>query len=90
MDFFCFRTGLWPLDEKGRSLKTSFIALDLTGFFGSGAGEGERVQCPSSGTTFTWTRQQNRIKEVDFIISHDAPGGEGCPFNSIHLNSEQR
>jgi hypothetical protein len=87
---FCFRKGLWPVDEKGRSLKTNFLALDLTGFFGSGAGEGEGVRCSSSNTTFTWTRHQDRIEEVDFIISHDAPGGDGFPFNRIHLNNEQQ
>ncbi len=78
------------MDENGRSLKTEFLALDLTGFFGSGASEGEGIRCRSSNTTLRWTRQQNRIEEVDFIVSHDAPGGEGFPFDRIHLNSEQQ
>jgi hypothetical protein len=78
------------VDEKGRSLKTDFLALDLTGFFGSGAGEGEKIQCPSSNTTFTWTRQQNRMEEVDFVVSHDAGGGDGFPFDRLHLDADQQ
>jgi hypothetical protein len=78
------------VDEKGRSLKTDFIALDITGFFGSSAGEGEQIRCPSSNTTFTWTRQQSRIEEVDFIIAHDAPTGDEFPFNRIHLDAKQQ
>ena len=84
-----FRKGLWPLDEKGRSLKTDFLALDLTGFFGSGADEGAHVRCPSSNSTFSWTRQQNRVDEADFMISHDAHGGEGL-FKNMRLNSERQ
>jgi hypothetical protein len=75
------------LDEKGRSLKTSFLVLDLNGFFGSGAGENDLVQCPSSNTTFRWTRQQNRMEEVDFLISHDAPG---FPSKRLQLNYEKQ
>jgi hypothetical protein len=78
------------VDEKGRSLKTDFLALDLTGFFGSGASEGAHIRCQSSNTTFTWTHQQSRIDEVDFAISHDAPGGDGFPFDHIHLNNEKQ
>jgi hypothetical protein len=78
------------VDEKGRSLKTDFIVLDLTGFFGSGASEGAQVQCSSSNTTFTWTRQQNRIEEIDFFISHDAHGGGDFPFDKVHLNNERQ
>jgi hypothetical protein len=85
--FIC-REGAWPVDEKGRSLKTNFLALDWTGFFGSGAGEGELVQCPSSNTTFRWTRQQNRIDAVDFVISHD--GQSGIPFDRLHINDDQQ
>ncbi|CAF3686447.1 unnamed protein product [Rotaria sp. Silwood1] len=83
-----FRKSTWPIDEQGRSLKTNFLALDWTGFFGSGAGEGERVQCPSSNTTFIWTRQQNRIHEIDFIISHGADGS--IPFDHLHLNKDKQ
>lgn len=64
--------------------------MDLTGFFGSGAGEGEKVQCPSSNTTFTWTRQQNRMSEVDFFVSHDATGADGSLFDRIQLNEDQQ
>ena len=67
-----------------------FLAFDSTGFFGSSAGEGEHVQCPSSNTTYVWTRQQNRIKEVDFIISHGTSGGKDIPFNRIQLNDKQQ
>jgi hypothetical protein len=88
--FFCFREGLWPVDENGRSLKTDFLVLDQTGFFGSGASEGVHSRCLSSNTTFTWTRQQNRINEIDFLVSHDAPGGDGFPFNNIYLNKDKQ
>ncbi|CAF2851102.1 unnamed protein product [Rotaria sp. Silwood2] len=84
------RKGAWPVDEKGRSLKTNFLALDWTGFFGSGANEGEVIQCPSSNTTFMWTHKQNRIDEIDFIISHDAQGGGSIPFDRLHLNNDQQ
>ncbi|UJR32154.1 hypothetical protein I4U23_019621 [Adineta vaga] len=84
------KTGLWPLDEQGRSLKTNFLVLDSTGFFGSGASEGVQVNCRSSNTTFIWTRQQNRIEEIDFVISHDARDVDTFPFNKIHLNNEQQ
>jgi hypothetical protein len=77
------------VDEQGRSLKTNFLVLDTTGFFGAGANEGAHVPCPSSNTTFIWTRDQSRLNEIDFAISHDAPGG-GFPFNNIHLNNEQQ
>ncbi len=85
---FLFRKSAWPVDEQGRSLKTHFLALDWNGFFGSGASEGERVRCPSSGTTFLWTRQQNRIDEVDFIISHD--GQSSIPFERLQINNDQQ
>ena len=78
------------MDEKGRSLKKQFLVLDWTGFFGSGGNEGESVQCPSSNTTFTWTRQQNRVNEVDFIISHDAQSGGSIPFDRLRLNEHQQ
>ena len=78
------------MDEQGRSLKTNFLVLDWTGFFGSAANEGERVQCPSSNTTFTWTRQQNRIDTVDFIISHDGQAGARIPFDRLHLNNDKQ
>ncbi|CAF1044614.1 unnamed protein product [Rotaria sordida] len=84
------RKGTWPVDEKGRSLKTNFLVLDWTGFFGSGANEGEVIQCPSSNTTFTWTHQQSRIDEVDFIVSHDGQGSGGIPFDRLHLNNDQQ
>jgi hypothetical protein len=83
-----FRKSTWPVDEKGRSLKDNFLALDWTGFFGGGATEGERVQCPSSNTAFVWTRQQNRVNEVDFIISHD--GGSALPFDRLQINNEKQ
>ncbi|CAF2100320.1 unnamed protein product [Rotaria magnacalcarata] len=84
------KNGLWAVDEKGRSLKKHFLALDLTGFFGAGNGEGATVQCISSNTTFIWTRQQNRIDAVDFVISHDAPVITGTPFNLLKLNQEKQ
>jgi len=83
-----FRKNLWPVDEKGRSLKSSFLVLDWTGFFGTGANEGESVQCPSSSTTFIWTRQQNRIDEIDFIIAHN--GQSNIPFDHLHINNDQQ
>ena len=64
--------------------------MDLTGFFGSGAGEGETVRCPSSNTTFIWTRQHNRMDEVDFFVAHDAAGGDAFPFERLHLNNDQQ
>ncbi len=76
------------MDENGRSLKTNFLVLDWTGFFGTGASEGEHVQCPSSNTTFIWTRHQNRINEIDFIISHD--GQSNIPFDSLHINNDKQ
>ena len=76
------------MDDKGRSLKKHFLALDWNGFFGSGANEGEQVQCPSSNTTFTWTRQQNRIDETDFVISHD--GQASLPFDRLHINNDRQ
>ncbi|CAF0874790.1 unnamed protein product [Adineta steineri] len=82
--------GAWPIDEKGRSLKNHFLVLDLTGFFGGGASEGEQVQCPSSNTSFTWTRQQNRVNEIDFLVSHDAQGGGNIPFDRLQLNENQQ
>ncbi|CAF3621353.1 unnamed protein product [Rotaria sp. Silwood1] len=84
------RKSTWPVDEQGRSLKTNFLVLDWNGFFGSGANEGEVVQCPSSNTTFMWTHQQNRIDEVDFIISHDAQAGGNLPFDRLQLNNDQQ
>ena len=78
------------MDEQGRSLKTDFLVLDLTGFFGSGASEGVHVQCLSSNTTYTWTRQQNRIEEIDFFISHGANGGDDSLFNKIQLNNQRQ
>ena len=87
---YIFRNSKWPLDENGRSLKTHFLTLDWTGFFGSGAGEGERVTCPSSNTTFSWTRQHNRIDEIDFVISHDGQGGTGIPFDSLQINNDKQ
>ncbi|UJR14605.1 hypothetical protein I4U23_001600 [Adineta vaga] len=80
----------WPVDEQGRSLKTHFLVLDWNGFFGSGANEGEKVECASSSTTFTWTRQQNRVEEVDFIISHDGQAGAGIPFDRLQINNERQ
>ncbi len=71
-------------------MKRDFLALDLTGFFGSSASEGEQTRCSSSNTTFAWTRQANRINEADFIVSHDAAGGDGFPFDRIHLNNDQQ
>ncbi|CAF4618875.1 unnamed protein product [Rotaria sp. Silwood2] len=82
------RKGTWPIDEQGHSLKTNFLVLDWTGFFGSTASEGEHVRCPSSNTTFIWTRQQNRIDEVDFIISHGA--SEAIPFDRLQLNNDKQ
>ncbi|CAF1440049.1 unnamed protein product [Rotaria sordida] len=78
----------WPIDEQGHSLKTNFLVLDWTGFFGSAATEGEHVKCSSSNMTFIWTRQQNRINEIDFIISHGADGS--IPFDRLHLNNDQQ
>jgi hypothetical protein len=78
------------VDEKGRSLKSKFLVLDWTGFFGSGASDGERVECPSSNTTFIWTRQQNRINEIDFIISHDGQAGGGIPFDQLQINNDRQ
>ncbi|CAF5212479.1 unnamed protein product, partial [Rotaria magnacalcarata] len=80
----------WPLDAQGRSLKTNFLVLDWTGFFGGGATEGERVSCSSSNTTFVWTRQHNRIEEADFIIAHDGGAGGSIPFHLLHLNNDQQ
>ncbi|CAF3736690.1 unnamed protein product [Rotaria socialis] len=80
----------WPLDEQGRSLKTDFIVLDWTGFFGAAAGEGERVHCPSSNAMFTWTHQKNRIDDIDFIISHDAGAGLSIPFDRLSLNNDRQ
>ncbi|CAF3359726.1 unnamed protein product [Rotaria socialis] len=80
----------WPLDAQGRSLKTNFLVLDWTGFFGGGATEGERVLCSSSNTTFVWTRQHNRIEETDFIIAHDGGAGGSIPFDHLHLNKDQQ
>ena len=85
-----FRKRLWPLDEQGRSLKTQFFVLDATGFFGSAASEGVEVKCESSNTTFTWTREPNRMDEVDFAISHDARYKQDFPFDKLHLNSERQ
>jgi len=82
------KTGEWPVDDKGRSLKTNFLALDWNGFFGSAVGENERVRCASSGTTVTWTRQQNRIDEIDFVISHD--GQSSIPFERLQLNENKQ
>ena len=87
---YIFRNSKWPLDENGRSLKTRFLTLDWTGFFGAGAGEGEGVSCPSSNTTFTWTRQQHRIDEIDFVISHDGQSGAGIPFDRLHINNNKQ
>ena len=89
VNIYFFRKSAWPVDEQGRSLKTHFLVLDWTGFFGSGAAEGERIQCPSSSTTFISTRQQNRIDEVDFVISHD---GQCQVFHLIvyKLNNDQQ
>ncbi|CAF1047134.1 unnamed protein product [Adineta ricciae] len=84
------KQGKWPIDEQGRSLKTHFLVLDWNGFFGSGANEGEKVECPSSGTTFAWTRQQNRVDDVDFIISHDGQAGMGIPFDRLQINNERQ
>lgn len=85
-----FRKGSWPVDEKGRSLKKHFLVLDWNGFFGSAASEGEVVQCPTANTSFTWTRQQSRVSEADFIISHDGVAGAGIPFDSLKLNNNQQ
>jgi hypothetical protein len=78
------------VDEKGRSLKTNFLVLDWTGFFGAGGNEGERVQCPSSNTTFIYTRQHSRTNEIDFIISHDAHSAGDIPFNQLRLNNDKQ
>lgn len=69
-------------------MKTNFLALDWNGFFGSGAGENERVHCTSSGTVVTWTRQHNRLNEVDFVIAHD--GQADIPFDRLQLNEEKQ
>ncbi|CAF0961134.1 unnamed protein product [Adineta steineri] len=87
MFFSISSKGLWPIDKKGRSLKTKFLVLDLTGFFGSGASEGAQVQCSSSNTTFIWTRRQDRIEEIDFIISHDARNLNDALLSKIQLNN---
>ena len=71
-------------------MKTHFLVLDWNGFFGTGANEGEKVECPSSGTTFAWTRQQNRVDDVDFIISHDGQAGMGIPFDRLQINNERQ
>ena len=76
------------MDEKGRSLKNHFLVLDFTGFFGSGAVEGQRIRCPSSDTTFISTRQANRLEEVDFVVSHD--GQSAIPFDRLHINQDQQ
>ena len=78
------------MDEQGRSLKTNFSVLDWTGFFGSGGGEGEHVECSSSKSRFVWTRLQNRIDEVDFLISHDAHTSGTIPFGRLRLNDERQ
>lgn len=87
---FSLRKAEWPIDEKGRSLKTHLLVLDSNGFFGAANIEGSNTICKSSNTTYTWTRQQNRIDEVDFVISHDAPGGNDFPFNRITLNENKQ
>ncbi|CAF2980115.1 unnamed protein product [Rotaria sp. Silwood2] len=84
------KKGLWPVDKKGRSLKTNFLALDLTGFFGTDVIEGAHTQCTSSNTTFTWTRQKDRINEVDFVICHGAPNGLDSYVLRLQLNNEQQ
>jgi hypothetical protein len=78
------------LDEQGRSLKTNFVVLDWTGFFGSGATEGQRVPCPSSNTSFIWSRQQKRLDDVDFIIAHDGQAGGNIPFDRLQINNDQQ
>ncbi|CAF1184938.1 unnamed protein product [Didymodactylos carnosus] len=78
---------LWPLDSLGRSLKTHFIAIDWTGFFGSQAAEGERVFCESSNTTFLWTRNQQQISTCDFIIAHDA---QSTPVSQLEISEKKQ
>ena len=82
------RKSAWSVDDKGRSLKNDFLVLDWNGFFGSGASEGEHVHCSSSDTLFTWTRQQNRIDQVDFVIAHD--GQTTLPFDSLQINGDRQ
>lgn len=71
-------------------MKENFLVLDLTGFFGSGANEGARVNCPSSNASFVWTRQTNRIDELDFVIAHDAGGAGNFPYNRLQLNADRQ
>lgn len=80
----------WPLDDQGRSLKTKFLVLDWTGFFGGGESEGAHVSCPSSNSEFVWTRKTNRIEEVDFIIAHDGSSGGNIPFQRLRLDDERQ
>jgi hypothetical protein len=80
----------WPIDQHGRSLKRHFFVLDWTGFFGSGANEGEHISCASSQTNFSWTRQTTRISQADLIISHDASAGESIPFEDLQLNEQKQ
>ncbi|CAF1317818.1 unnamed protein product [Rotaria sp. Silwood1] len=84
------KKGLWPVDEKGRSLKINFLTLDATGFFGADAIEGTHTRCLSSNTTFTWTRQKDRFNEIDFFICHSAPCGLDLKNLPLQLNNEQQ
>lgn len=84
------RKSPWPIDAQGRSLKENFLVLDLTGFFGSGANEGANVRCPSSNTSFIWTRQSERIDEIDFVIAHDAGGAGNFHFDRLQINAERQ
>ncbi|CAF1179587.1 unnamed protein product [Rotaria sordida] len=84
------KKGLWPVDEKGRSLKTDFLVLTIQGHYGSYVTEGTHGQCSSSNTTFTWTTQKDRINEVDFVVCHGVPFDSYSHLLRLQLNNEQQ
>ena len=71
-------------------MKEKFLVLDLTGFFGSGASEGAHVNCPSSNASFDWTRQTERVDEIDFAVAHDAGSAGGFQMDHLQINAERQ